>query len=309
MKTTLIDFKFVRSESDHAIFVGERNGKQIYIALYVDDLLITGEDDDDIGELKAELMERYEMKDPGIAKRFLGMDIEHGADGQIKVHVAGYLEDVLERHGLLDCNPVSIPMLNTEKLVPATDSDALADRADYQQIVREVMFAGLVARPDIIYAVSILAQFGNNPTSTHLKAAKHLLRYLKGTIRLGIIYSMPPQVPHAFSDSDWAGDVNSRRSRTGYLIKLNNDAIIWRTILQLTVALSTTEAEYMALAEALKEIMWLRQFLIDLDYGDPNLATTLFTDNQGALALAEICRRSYQSRSLKAHRYQASFHS
>ena len=232
-------------------------------------------------------MARYEMKDLGIARKFLGMDIEYGEDGQIKVHVASYLEDVLERHGLLDCNPVSTPMLNTEKLVPAIDSDALADRAEYQQIVGEVMFAGLVARPDIMCAISKLSQFGTNPTSTHLQAAKHLLRYLKGTIRLGITYSAPPQEPHAFSDSDWAGDVNSRRSRTGYLIKLNNGAIIWRTILQLTVALSTTEAEYMAMAEALKEIMWLRQFLIDLDYGDPDLATTLFTDNQGALALAE----------------------
>jgi hypothetical protein len=218
-------------------------------------LLIAGEDDDDVIELKAELMERYEMKDLGIAKRFLGVDIEYGADGQIKVHVAGYLEDVLERHGLLDYNPISIPMLNTEKLVPATDSDALADRADYQQIVGEVIFAGLVARPDIMCVVSILAQFGNNPMSIHLKAAKHLLRYLKGILRLGIIYSIPSQVPHAFSDSDWAGDVNSRRSRTGYLIKLNNGAIIWRIILQLTVILSTTEAKYMAMAEALKEII------------------------------------------------------
>jgi hypothetical protein len=176
------------------------------------------------------------MKDLGIARKFLGMDIEYGEDGQIKVHVASYLEDVLERHGLLDCNPVSTPMLNTEKLIPATHSDALADRAEYQQIVGEAMFAGLVARPDIMGAISKLSQFGTgtNPTSTHLQAAKHLLRYLKGTIGLGITYCIPPQEPNAFSDSDWAGDVNSRRSRTGYLIKLNNGAIIWRTILQLT---------------------------------------------------------------------------
>jgi hypothetical protein len=119
------------------------------------------------------------MKDLGIARKFLGKDIEYGEDGQIKVHVASYLEDVLERHRLLDCNPVSTPMLNTEKLIPATHSDALADRAEYQQIVGEAMFAGLVARPDIMCAISKLSQFGTNPTSTHLQAAKHLLRYLK----------------------------------------------------------------------------------------------------------------------------------
>jgi hypothetical protein len=101
-------------------------------------------------------------------------------------------------------------MLNTEKLIPATDSDALADRAESQQIVGEVIFAGLGARPDIMCVISELSQFGTNPTSTHLQAAKHLPRYLKGTFGLGITYSTPPQEPHAFSDSDSAVDVNSR---------------------------------------------------------------------------------------------------
>jgi hypothetical protein len=157
MKITLTDFKFVRSESDHAIFVDERNGKQIYMALYMDTLLITREGDDDDAELKAELMARYEMKDLGIARKFLGMDIEYGEDDQIKVHMASYLEDVLERHGLLDCNPVRISMLNTEKLIPVIESDMLVDCAEYQQIIGEVIFAGLIARPDIICTISKLS--------------------------------------------------------------------------------------------------------------------------------------------------------
>src|SRR2546423_14727634 len=185
------------------------------------------------------------------------MDIEY-EDGSIKLHLKQYLSALLERHGMQDCNPVSTPMDSSMRLIPAADGDGFACVKEYQQIVGELQFASLVARPDISCAVGTLSQFNIKPTSTYLAAAKRVLRYLKGTVELGIVYSAPPGEASAFSDADWAGDRETRKSRTGYVVMLNNGAVSWRSSLQPTVALSTTEAEYMALTEVTKEVEWVR---------------------------------------------------
>ena len=177
-------------------------------------------------------------------------------------------------------------MDSSVKLIATTDKDALADPKEYQQIVGEIQFAAVVARPDLSCTVSVLSQFNVKPSSKHLAAAKRVLRYIKGTLDARIVYSRPAREATAFSDADWAGDLDSRRSRTGYVVMLNNGAIAWRSSLQQTVALSTTESEYMALTEATKEVQWMRSFLKELHYGNRELPTTLSTDNQGALALA-----------------------
>ena len=286
IKEALVGFEFVKCETDHGIFVTKKDGHLVYLVLYVDDLLLMGERTQDIEAIKLLLMERYKMKDLGIARRFLGLDIEYGTDGSIKLHLKQYLQGILDRHEMHDCNSVSTPMDTSVKLVATTDSDVIADPKEYQQIVGELQFAAIVARPDISCIVSILTQFNNKLSSQHLAAAKRVLRYLKGTIDTGIVYSLPAGNTSAFSDADWAGDHDSRHSRTGYAVILNHRAISWRSALQPMVALSTTEAEYMALTEACKEVEWIRGLLRELQYGleDP---TVLSTDNQGALKLAE----------------------
>jgi hypothetical protein len=285
IKMALQGFDFIRCELDYGIFVTMRNGYPVYLAVYVDDLLVMGERTQDIEEIKDLLKKRYKMKDLGVAKRFLGMDIEYRENGAIKLHLKQYLQGILERHGMQSCNPVSTPMDSSVKLTTAIDSDAMADVKEYQQIIGELQFASIVARPDISCTVSTLSQFNVKPTSIHLAAAKRVLRYLKGTMELGIVYSPPVREATAFSDADWAGNHDNRRSRTGYVVMLSNGAISWRSSLQQTVALSTTEAEYMALTEACKEVEWVRGLLKELRYGS-DLPTTLSTDNEGALALA-----------------------
>ena len=148
------------------------------------------------------------------------------------------------------------------------------------------MFAACVTRPDIMCAAGQLSQFLNKPTSQHLLAAKRVLRYLKGCPRLGIRYGRPATPPIGFSDADWAGDIDTRKSTTGHVMMLNNGAVAWRSQRQPTVALSTMESEYMALTEATKELLWLRGLLTELGYESEN-PTDLFTDNQSALALAK----------------------
>lgn len=155
------------------------------------------------------ILASYKMKDLGLAKRFLGMDIEYGGNGTIKLHLKQHLSGLLERHGMQFCNPASTPMDSSVKLVAVTDGDGdgVADPKEYQQIIGEIQFASLVARPDISCAISTLSQFNIRLTSTQLTAAKRVLRYLKGSIDLGIVYSPPPGEATAFSDADWAGDL------------------------------------------------------------------------------------------------------
>ena len=287
--SVLVGYSFKQCDADPCIFVHTNDkGEKTYIALYVDDLLIAGENEDDIAEIKRLLAAEFDMKDLGIAKKFLGMQIEYGVDGSIKIHQEQYIRELLKRHGMEDCNPVDTPLDTSIKLMATTDADALADPTEYASIVGGLMFAACVTRPDIMCAVGQLSQFLNKPSSKHLLAAKRVLRYLKGTLTLGITYRPPPMRLTGYSDADWAGDVNTRRSTTGYVVMLNNGAVAWKSQRQATVALSTMESEYMALTEATKELKWLRTLLAELGYsnGDgTDQPTDLFSDNQSAIAL------------------------
>jgi hypothetical protein len=147
------------------------------------------------------------MKDLGIAEKFLGMKIEYREDGSVKLHQEGYLRNLMKRYGMQDCNPISTPLDTFVKLTKATDMEPLADSKEYASIVRGLMFAACVTRPDIMCAVGQLSQFLNKPTSKHLQAAKRILRYLKGTLNLGIRYGHPATPLVEFSDADWAGNL------------------------------------------------------------------------------------------------------
>jgi hypothetical protein len=246
------------------------NGKPMYIVLYVDDLLIASEDEQEVAALKCELAKRFEMKDLGPVKRFLGIQVERGMfNGRLdmKLHQADYLHTVLERHGMENCNPVSTPLDSSVKLTKTMpETDKSVDQTEYQQLIGEISFAAIATRPDVAFAASHLAQFNCDPCQRHMAAAKRVLRYLKGTMSLGIVYyqqKVSSARPHAvysdevgYSDADWAGDVDSRRSTTGYVVLLNGGPIAWKSCRQSTVALSTMEAEYMALTDAAKEIKW-----------------------------------------------------
>ena len=292
---TLVDFDFKQCDSDPCIFVYTNDkGEKTYIALYVDDFIIAGENEDDIMRIKQLLAEQFEMKDLGIAKKFLGMEIEYGDDGSIKIHQEQYIQQLLLRHGMQECASVPTPMDTSIKLCKTTEDDALADQKEYASIVGGLMFAACVTRPDIMCAAGQLSQFLNNPSSKHMLAAKRVLRYLKGTLRLGITYRPPPMRLTGYSDANWAGDIDNRRSTTGYVVMINNGAVAWRSQLQPTVALSTMEAEYMALTEATKELIWIRNLLAALGYINDNTKsssastpTQLYSDNQSAIALAK----------------------
>ena len=171
---------------------------------------------------------------------------------------------------------------------------------EYQRAIGSLMYAMVQTRPDIAYAVSTLAQFSSNPNGTHWAAVKRVFRYLKGTLNLGIEYNkdaVQGQELVGYSDADYAGDRDNRRSTSGFVFMLAGGPITWLSKKQTSVALSTCEAEYMAMSKASTEAMWLRKLLHEIDFSTPPtppatnldiaIKPMLYADNQGAIALTE----------------------
>ena len=186
-----------------------------------------------------------------------------------------------------NAKPVGTPVDVNTKLVNATNEEECVDQLLYQSAVGSLMYISVSTRPDITYAVSNLARFSSKPTKTHWTALKRVLRYLRGTVRYGILYTkMCSSNCVGFSDSDWAGDVNDRKSTSGYIFQIGGGAVTWKSKKQGCVALSTAEAEYIALSSAAQESVWLRQLTSELG-SPPKTPTTIFEDNQSAIAMSK----------------------
>lgn len=278
---------FTPLRSDYAVFMNPK--RTIFIAVYVDDMLIFGKSKTDIGSLKRCLQLRFQMTDMGQAHMYLGMQITRDPNtNNIKLDQQKYIQVVLERFNMTDCNPVSTPMETGLKLGHRSDSASPDEINQYQKLIGCLEYAANATRPDITYSVHRLAQFSSNPDPNHYKAAKRILRYLKGTIDFCLVFHGGKTTQFeliGFTDADWAGCTIDRKSIGGYCFYINNNLISHRSRKQKTVALSTAESETHAAIEATKEAIWLRNILQELGYKQ-NLATTIFCDNQAAIALS-----------------------
>ena len=173
------------------------------------------------------------------------------------------------------------------KLEKAKEDSEIFDQGRYQSAVGSLLYLSIGTRPDITYAVSNLARYCARPTKEHWLAIKRIIRYLIGTLDCGLFYCKDGSKKCiGFSDADWGGDINDRKSTSGYLFQISGAAVSWRSKKQTCVALSTAEAEYMALASAAQEAIWLRQLTADLNSRQPG-ATIIFEDNQSAISMAK----------------------
>ena len=189
-----------------------------------------------------------------------------------------------------NCKPKAVPCdASVSKVCDNKDSMELTDPREYREIVGSLIYAMTGTRPDLCYAVTRLSQFMSKPTKAHLGIAKHVLKYIKGTLHYSLKFSKSnePLKLIGYCDSDWANS-DDRRSITGYGFLMNNDGglISWKSKKQRVVALSTCEAEYMAITYAMQEANFLRNLYSDMTGCDKNFVT-LYVDNQGAIALAE----------------------
>ena len=238
---------------DSALFLRRTDKGTILLFLYVDDMIITGDDLNGIQELKDFLSQQFEMKDLGHLNYFLGLEIIHSTD-ELYLTQAKYASELLSRAGLTDSKTVDTSVELNAHLTPS-GGKPLSNPSLYRRLVGSLVYL-TVTRPDISYAVHQVSQYLSAPRSTHYAAILHILRYLKGTLFHGLFYSaQSPLVLRAFSDADWAGDPTYRRSTTGYCFLLSSSLISWRSKKQTFVARSSTEAEYHALADTTSELL------------------------------------------------------
>ncbi|WVZ24171.1 hypothetical protein V8G54_002715 [Vigna mungo] len=262
------------------------NNGIILLCLYVDDLLITGNNEEAISEFKAKMRGDFEMTDLGSLGYFLGLEFSR-VDGGILVHQKKYVSDILKRFGMENCNSTCIPIMANTKLTLQA-KDERVDATLYKQIVGSLRYV-CNSRLDISYGVGLISRYMGDPRESHLCAAKHILRYLKGTSDYGLFYEQKQNemigVLEAWSDSDWSGDQLDRKSTFGYVLKFMGAAFSWCSKKQNIVALSSCEAEYVAASETTCQCAWIEAMLDEILINYCKLVK-LMVDNKSAISLA-----------------------
>ncbi|KAJ0787642.1 putative RNA-directed DNA polymerase [Helianthus annuus] len=283
LSSALITDGFIQCLSDTSLFVYSRDSVICYVLVYVDDIIITGSSSAYVTGLIERLHSQFALKDLGALSYFLGVQATFHED-TLHLSQQRYLCDLLQRTGLAECRPLSTPVSSGRQL-SRHSGDPLSDPTLYRSTVGALQYL-VLTRPEIAYAVSKVSQFLQTPTDRHWVAVKRILRYLRGTISHGLCIRRSDVFDlHAYSDADWAGCPDDRRSTTGYCIFLGPNLISWSSKKQHTVARSSTEAEYRALAHTAAEIRWIISVLQELHVslsGPP----TLWCDNIGATYLA-----------------------
>ncbi|RVW48502.1 Retrovirus-related Pol polyprotein from transposon TNT 1-94 [Vitis vinifera] len=271
------EFGMLRSTADHSVFYHHNSlGQCIYLVVYVDDIVITGSDQDGIQKLKQHLFTHFQTKDLGKLKYFLGIEIAQSSSGVV-LSQRKYALDILEETGMLDCKPVDTPMDPNVKLVPG-QGEPLGVPGRYRRLVGKLNYL-TITRPDISFPVSVVSQFLQSPCDSHWDAVIRILRYIKSTPGQGVLYENRGHTQVVgYTDADWAGSPTDRRSTSGYCVFIGGNLISWKSKKQDVVARSSAEAEYRAMALATYELIWLR-------FGKDE-QMKLICDNQAALHIA-----------------------
>lgn len=280
-----LKFGFTKCPYEHTMFVknGEK-GKILIVCLYVDDLIFTGNCDIMFADFKKSVMNEFEMSDLGLMHYFLGIEVIQ-SDAGVFLSQKKYVADILDRFQMKDCNPTSTPVDCGMKL-HKDDGGKKVDSTLYKQIVGSLMYL-TATRPDITYSVSLISRYMENPTELHLLAAKRILRYLQGTRNIGMYYKKGEKSDLiGYTDNDYAGDQDDRRSTSGYVFMLGTGAISWSTKKQPIVTLSSTEAEFIAATACACQAIWLRRLLAELRFKQDG-ATTVFCDNISTIKLSK----------------------
>jgi hypothetical protein len=260
----------------------------MYIAVYVDDLLIVGPSTAEIKQIKRRLANRFQMTDLGPCSYYLGMSVQRDRQNR-KLYLSqeAYIDKVAHQFGINNAAPVNTPMETSPLPENGLRYSCPPDhRNTYLRIIGSLMYIMLGTRGDVAYAVSMASRHLANPGPQHMNLARRILRYLNSTKSLRLTYKGQPQMLKGFTDADWGGCRQTRRSTAGYLFNIGSGAISWQSKRQSVVALSTCEAEFLGQTQATKEAIWLRRLLNELNMSQGKTATIICGDNQGAIALS-----------------------
>ena len=283
LSTALTGFGFQQNKADYSLFTLVQGSSIIYVLVYVDDLIIGGNDSVLISRFKDHLHRCFHMKDLGVLKYFLGIEVARANEG-IYLSQRKYALDIVSECGLLGAKPADTPIEQNHNLARA-DGPYFSDPAKYRRLVGRLVYLA-VTRPELSYGVHILAQFLQSPRQKHWDAATRLVRYLKGSPGQGILLSSRNDLKlSVYCDSDWAACPLTRRSLSGYIVMLGNSLISWKTKKQKTVSRSSAEAEYRSMALAFCELIWTKAVLESLGVAQSS-PMSLFCDNKAALHIA-----------------------
>ncbi|XP_022887164.1 uncharacterized protein LOC111403045 [Olea europaea var. sylvestris] len=279
----LILHGFQQSKSDYSLFTKGSGNTFVVLLVYVDDIIITGPNINIIDSLKGFLHSQFKLKDLGVLKYFLGLEIARSHNG-IFLSQRNYTLQLLEDAGFLGCKPANLPM-NPKARLNSFEGKLIDDSSQYRRLVGRLLYL-TISRPDITFVVHKLSQFVSQPRQLHLDVVYHLLRYLKAAPGQGLLFSASSSLQlRAFADADWGACLDSRKSVTGFCVFLGDSLISWKAKKQQTLSRSSAEAEYRALASTASEIAWIHQLLRDFQISSPTSAL-IFCDNQAAIHIA-----------------------
>ncbi|KAI0996012.1 hypothetical protein K3495_g12169 [Podosphaera aphanis] len=240
---------------DPCVFINLKT--ETYLAIYVDDILMFGSNNKNLDNIQNTLHPKFECTDLGIVHYILGIQINITGE-YLSLGQHSYILKILEQFGMADCHPVGTPLDPGIQLRKGTPEEQIDDPTIYQSIIGSLVYACVATRPDLAHAVTLLSQFSSCPNNSHLAAAKRVLRYLKGTADLNLYYPRRNDfILHGFTDSSYGNFIDDRKSCSGYIFRLGEATISWSSKKQKTVALSTIEAEYMAMSDTARHMIWM----------------------------------------------------
>ena len=297
-------FGFKKNTVDQCIYHKVSRSKFIFLVLYVDDILLASSDVGLLHETKRFLSRNFDMKDLGEASFVIGIKIHRDRSrGIVGLSQKAYIERVLSRFSMQNCAPGDAPIAKGDKLCllqcPRTNVEKKEmESIPYASAVGSLMYAQVCTRPDIAYAVGMLGRYLSNPGMDHWKAAKRVMRYLQRTKDFMLIYQRSDQLMvTGYSDSDFAGCLDSRKSTSGYIFLLAGGAISWKSVKQTLVTSSTMEAEFVACYEASNQGIWLQNFLTGLQVVvGIDRPILIYCDNKAAELYSKNNRSSSKSK-------------
>jgi hypothetical protein len=281
-RRAILQLGYKQSNADHTMFYKRNVSRVAILIVYVDDIVITGDDDAGIRDLKLHLTREFEVKDLGQLRYFLGIEVSRSSKG-IYLSQRKYILDLLSEVGMLGCRPALTPIEQNHRLT--SESGQPVDRAQYQRLVGRLIYLSHT-RPDIAFAVSVVSQFMHDPKTHHMDAVVRIIRYLKGNPGRGLLYKSNGNLQvECYTDADWAGSLDDRRSTSGYCTFVGGNLVTWRSKKQNVVARSTAEAEFRSMAHGICEVMWLKIILTELGLFQAK-PLMLYCDNKAALDIA-----------------------
>lgn len=280
---TIISLGFKQSTSDPCLYSKQTKNEVQYMIVYVDDILIASSNTQEICETASGLERKFELTQLGELEHYLGINVQKDSEGIYSINQEQYIDKIIERFGQVHAKPSKIPLDTgyfkmSENKTPMTNSD------DYQKLIGALLYVTTHTRPDIAASVSILSQKVKQPSMNDWTEAKRVLRYLKGTKNLRLKLGGKNSGLIVYADADFAEDKTDRKSHSGHLFQYNGGAIAWSCRKQTCTAWSSCEAEYISLAEASRELLWIRRLLEDFHEKQPG-ATRVYEDNQSTIKL------------------------